>query len=377
MDLITLMRSRGIALAAAQDGAFVGACPFHPSAGLPTFRVKGGSWRCEVCGREGAAAEFLQTHDGISLRHARELLTSGEAAVVAPRRSSNRSTVRRLPCPLDPEADDGQLLEQVEAYYHQRLMKSTTARAFLNRLGLDREDVLTHFRIGHADRSLGLRLPEKNRKHGRLLRSRLRQLGLWRESGHEHFNGCIVVPLQGLVEAASKIVGFCGLRVATGALTELHSARPQRGVFNPDAFETDEVILCQTGFDALRFWTAGCRNATNLMGNDFSEEVWAALRHVRCVRIAYRSDEAGDPAAERDAARFQAHGIEVYRLTIPARDGGLGVRQTHAGRSISRPRFAAAGPWCAVAGRKLAGSESPIQRAPRTRHASGLGSGKG
>ena len=176
-----------------------------------------GSWRCEECGREGGAAEFLQTHDGISLRHARELLTSGEAAVIAPRRSSKRSTVRRLPCPLDPEADDGQLLSQVAAYYHQRLMESNPARTFLNRLGLDRDDVLTHFRIGYADRSLGLRLPEKNRKHGRLLRSRLRQLGLWRESGHEHFNGCIVVPLHGLVEAASKIIGFCGLRVASGA----------------------------------------------------------------------------------------------------------------------------------------------------------------
>jgi DNA primase len=317
------MRSRGIALAAAQNGALVGACPFHPSAGLPTFRVKGGSWRCEACGREGAAAEFLQAHDGISLRHARELLTSGELVVFSLGLRVKRSTVRRLPCPLDPEADDGLLLDQVAAYYHQRLMESNPARTFLNRLGLDREDVLTHFRIGYADRSLGLRLPEKNRKHGRLLRSRLRQLGLWRTSGHEHFNGCIVVPLHGLVEAASKITGFCGLKLASGPLTEVHTAGPQRGVFNPDAFEADEIILCQTVFDALRFWTAGCRNATSLLGNDFSEEVWAALRHVRCVRIAYRSDEAGDRAAERDAARFQAHGIEVYHLTFPPGMGAM------------------------------------------------------
>ena len=105
------MRSRGIVLAAAQDGAFVGACPFHPSAEPPTFRVKGGSWRCEDCGREGAAAEFLQIHDGISLRHARELLTSGEAAVIAP--SRKRSTVRRLPCLLPSMTSDGLLREDV------------------------------------------------------------------------------------------------------------------------------------------------------------------------------------------------------------------------------------------------------------------------
>ncbi|MCL4181516.1 MAG: hypothetical protein KJ072_27730 [Verrucomicrobia bacterium] len=111
------MRSRGIVLAAGKDGTFVGTCPFHQDRGLSTLRVHRGSWRCEDCGREGGAAEFLQTHDGISLRHARELLTSGEAAVIAPRRSSKRSTVRRLPCPLDPEADDGQLLEQVVLAY--------------------------------------------------------------------------------------------------------------------------------------------------------------------------------------------------------------------------------------------------------------------
>ena len=61
---------------------------------------------------------------------------------------------------------------------------------------MDSDELIDHFQIGFADRSLGLRLPESNRKEGTALRSRLTQLGLWRESGHEHFNGCIVVPLR-------------------------------------------------------------------------------------------------------------------------------------------------------------------------------------
>lgn len=36
--------------------------------------------------------------------------------------------------------------------------------------------------------------PLRSPKDGEALRTRLQQLGLWRESGHEHFNGCIVVP---------------------------------------------------------------------------------------------------------------------------------------------------------------------------------------
>ena len=82
------------------------------------------------------------------------------------------------------------------SYYHERLKQTPTARAYLASRGLDSDELIDHFQIGFADRSLGLRLPEKNRKEGERLRSRLTQLGLWRESGHEHFNGCIVVPLR-------------------------------------------------------------------------------------------------------------------------------------------------------------------------------------
>ena len=103
----------------------------------------------------------------------------------------------RLPCPLDPEADDATLFRQVAGYYHERLKQiGATARAYLASRGLDSDELIDHFQIGFADRTLGLRLPDKNRKEGEALRSRLTQLGLWRDSGHEHFNGCIVVPFH-------------------------------------------------------------------------------------------------------------------------------------------------------------------------------------
>jgi DNA primase len=43
---------------------------------------------------------------------------------------------------------------------------------------------------------LGYRLPEKNRKAGAELRGKLQDIGILRESGHEHFNGPLVVPIM-------------------------------------------------------------------------------------------------------------------------------------------------------------------------------------
>jgi hypothetical protein len=51
----------------------------------------------------------------------------------------------------------------------------------------------------------------------------------------------------------------------------------------------------------------------------FTDELFDALleRHVKTVRLAYDNDEAGNRAAERDAARLAAVGIEVYRVKFP------------------------------------------------------------
>ena len=72
---------------------------------------------------------------------------------------------------------------------------------------------MNHFHIGFADRTLGLGMADKNRPEGARLRSRLTRLGLWRQSGHEHFNGCIVVPFH---DEAGNVVSFYGRRTSAG-----------------------------------------------------------------------------------------------------------------------------------------------------------------
>ena len=163
----------------------------------------------------------------------------------------------RLPCPLDAEADDAALFGQVVAYYHERLKRDgrTARRAYLASRGLDNDELIDHFQIGFADRTLGLRLPDKNRNEGERLRSRLTQLGLWRESGHEHFNGCIVVPFHESRERSSAFTD--GGRNGATSSTCIRPARIA-GLFNPECFrDSDEIILCEAVFDALTFWANG------------------------------------------------------------------------------------------------------------------------
>lgn len=86
-------------------------------------------------------------------------------------------------------ADDAELLEQVVAFYHQALTSSPEALGYLARRRIDHPEAVARFRLGLSDRTLGYRLPERNRKGGAELRGRLAALGVLRASGHEHFVG--------------------------------------------------------------------------------------------------------------------------------------------------------------------------------------------
>ena len=55
--------------------------------------------------------------------------------------------------------------------------------------------MIDHFKIGYANRPLGLRLPTGGRQAGAAIRERLTRLGIYRASGHEHRNGAIVFPI--------------------------------------------------------------------------------------------------------------------------------------------------------------------------------------
>src|SRR5580765_1188540 len=156
-DLRTLVQSRGIELKKHGSKDWIGRCPFHPDRDQPNFIVTPGKglFHCMACGKAGNAIQFVEQHDGVSFRHAFELLNQGAAFVAAP--LTKQASVPRLPCPLDPAAEDAALFGQVVSYYHERLKSTATmARAYLGSRGLDSDELIEGFQLGFADRTLGL-----------------------------------------------------------------------------------------------------------------------------------------------------------------------------------------------------------------------------
>jgi hypothetical protein len=185
------------------------------------------------------------------------------------------------------------------------------------------------FKLGYANRTLGLRLPEKTRKAGAQIRARLENLGVYRQSGHEHLNGSLIIPL---FNAAGQVVNLYGRKLLdnlrAGTAKHLYlPLSPRPGLFNPAALASqagEELILCEALIDALTFWCAGYRNVTSAYGADgVSEELLEAIRaaHVggslKRVLIAFDRDEPGERGAAKLAERLQALGIECLRVVFP------------------------------------------------------------
>ena len=265
---------------------------------------------------------------GVSFRHAVELLRAdhpslfiattadGEARVV------KKGTTAKLDAPVKADANDQEALRQVTAYYHETLKESPEALRYLDSRGLNDPEMLERFQLGFANRTLGYRLPDKNRKEGAELRGRLQKLGLLRDSGHEHFTGSIVFPILSLDGA---VLGMYGRKITPGlrAGTPMHTylPGPHRGVWNEEALlASKEIILCESIIDALTFWCAGFRNVTAAYGvNGFTEDHKAAFakHRIKNVWIAYDRDEAGDQAAERLKEELAGMGIGSHRVLFP------------------------------------------------------------
>ena len=323
IDLAALVRSRGVELKKHGSRDLIGRCPFHDEASAsfvvtPHKRI----FHCLGCGAAGNVIQFVERFDGVSFRHAFELLAGG-AGFAAPAERVKCSTVPRLEPPIELSADDAALMRQVIDYYHERLMSAATgapARAYLKQRGLDDEALLKRFRIGFADRSLGLRLPQKNRAAGAEIRARLTKLGLYRDTGHEHFNGCLIVPI---FDEHGNVTEVYGRRLDDGGksgIKHLYLPGPHVGLFNAAALNEPELILCEAIFDALTFLAAGFANVSTIYGTEgFTDELFNELRRrkVQRVKLAYDADDAGERAATRDAARLRSVGIEVYRVKFP------------------------------------------------------------
>ncbi|MGQ5525526.1 toprim domain-containing protein, partial [Chitinimonas sp. PSY-7] len=268
---------------------------------------------------------WVMKRRNISFRHAAEWLRTGlgDRSLEPVLTPSSLAASPVAESPMVDAAERQTLLGRVLAYYHDTLKQSPEALAYLDKRGLNHPELIGTFQLGYANRTLGYRLPAKTLKAGIAVRQSLQTVGLLRESGHEHFNGSLVVPV---IDLDGQIHEVYGRKIRTdlrpGTADHLYLPGTHAGVWNEAGLAAagGEVILCEALIDAMTFWVNGLRNVTASYGvNGFTDDHLAAFeRHgVKRVLIAYDHDEAGDKAARALAERLQALGIDCWRIRFP------------------------------------------------------------
>ncbi len=315
-----------------QGNDLVGCCPFHDDSS-PSLVVTPGKnlWHClGACGRGGGPIDWVMTAQGVSFRHAVELLRESSPALASlaqpgPRSTApgpvSRSKSAKLPSLVEPDAGDAELLGMVVGHYAEALAGHGDALAFLARRKIDDPEAIEAFRMGFADRTLGYRIPHSRTAEGARVRGRLRDLGVIKTSGHEHFRGCLTFPI---LDAAGAVGEVYGRRLDPHATPRhLYLPGPHRGVWNPAAFAADELIICESIIDALTLWCAGFRHVTAAYGVDgwTPDHQQALVEHgVKRLLVAFDGDDAGDRGAKAlaaELAELPGAGVELFRVELP------------------------------------------------------------
>lgn len=322
-----LVESRGVRLRGRGDN-LMGLCPFHDDK-EPSLVVspQKNVWHClGACKTGGSVIDWVMKSEGVSFRLAVEMLRTQTPSLVA----KTPLTAPKLERVFETDVSDAVVLSRVVSFYHATLKESAEGLAYLEKRGLVHPELIGHFRLGYSNRTLGYRLPQKNRQAGAVLRGQLERIGIYRESGHEHLSGSLVIPVfgeRGPSEGA-EVLEVYGRKVRDDLRkgTPLHLYLPRRpdgrrGVFNHQAFwASKEIILCESLIDALTFWCAGFRNVTAAYGVEgfTKEHVQALIAHkTERVLLAYDRDDAGNRAAEALGPELAKLGLSVFRVTFP------------------------------------------------------------
>ena len=320
-----LAEARGVVLKR-HGSNLIGLCPFHDDHN-PSLVITPSKnlWHClGACQAGGSVIDWVMKAEGVSFRHAVELLREDNFSLAAcsSSRPVKRSKVGKLLSPVDQDVDDWTLLHQVIDYYHEILKQSPEALAYLEKRGLKSSEMIERFKLGYANRTLGYRLPIKTRKAGAEIRGRLEHLGILRRTGHEHFNGSLVIPVFDEQGGVAEVYGR-KIRndLRKGTPLHLYLPGPHKGVWNSDALQASrEIILCEALIDALTFWCAGFRNVTSSYGIEgFTDDHLNVFKKYETERvlIAYDRDDAGERAAQALAEKLMAEGVSCYRIHFP------------------------------------------------------------
>ena len=300
---------------------------------------------------------------GVSFRHAVELLQRG---ISLSRRSEcqavKQSTVRKLPPPVD--ADGGRPRAAVAG----RGLLPRDAEAVAGGAGVsgvarpEIAEMIDRFQLGFANRTLGYRLPAKNRAAGAEMRGRLQTAGhLPRERARalQRLAGDPGVRCEGeVVEMYGRKI-TPNLREGTPLTISICRGRTA-GVWNEAALSASkEIILCEALIDALTFWVAGYpQRDGELRGERLHRGPSRGLREARHGAGLHRlRPRRGGRQSRREAGRgADGDGHRVLPGAVPEGHGRERVRAEgdasgeESGRAAEQGGVAGQGPAASSGG---------------------------
>lgn len=293
-----VIAASGVALRRS-GGHLSGPCPFHEDRS-PSLHVypQTRSFYCFGCGAGGDVIDYLRRLEGFGFREALEWLDGRpEVAAKAPARSAMKPP-RRL------SLDDRLILTAACELYHETLLRTPTALAYLDSRGVP-PWLVRDTRLGYSDgRQL---IPYLRRR--RLSLRRARELGLVFRSDDETLAGRVVIP--------ELRAGHCAWLVGRA----LDGRQPKyRGLSLPRpllGYERirghEQVFLTEGPFDWLTLIGWGLP-ASALLGTQPGRDTLGLLERIPQVVLALDADQAGREAARQLAA---ALGERARVLDLP------------------------------------------------------------
>ena len=328
VPMSVLLEARGVAVI--DEGAQIACfCPLHGHDATEVLSVDKSSnrWSCGACGVErGGPIDWLSVSLEISKKHARTLLHRGiyvlEKASSVGRKPGRRgrSSVRALDLPFSAEDADNVVLAGVAQTYREVFDKNAEAKAFLEGRGLVHPGLASHFQLGFANKTLVLRMPFANRLAGGALRRRLRDLGVLRSTGHEALGGCLVIPL---FDAEGNVVNLYGRRIDRSYLQGTEhkwTDASQRGLLNPRAFASRDLVITSSFTDALTAWSFGQANVTTMLETEQAkDDLIAAVTQSKTKKLTwiFRRTKASHALTESLSNELAKLGVVVYRALLP------------------------------------------------------------
>jgi DNA primase len=295
-----------------------GLCPFH-SEKTPSFTVSPSKqiYHCFGCSSGGDIFSFLMKHENISFAEALGILAKKAGVTIKKTQKNNAASGAKEQLVL--------LHKDACVFYQQSLKRSSKARAYLKKRGID-DETQNLFSIGYApDRWDALLIHLKNKKYDIEIMKKAGLIVHGTKGFYDTFRNRIVFPIFDL---RGDIIAFGGRVLDNSVPKYLNS--PETPIFNKSRVlyglnrakepirKKGEAIIVEGYLDVIRVHMHGFDNAVAPLGTAFTPEHGQLLKRLtQDVVLVFDGDASGIKAAKNGISILLERGFNVKVLEMP------------------------------------------------------------